>query len=75
MLHHHDRKAVLGRHVDGSDDVGQGLIAGRVLHLEWAVEVLLLDIDDDKGAAGAAYGFSSVRCADQDSLTRSHRLA
>jgi hypothetical protein len=56
MLNDDDRDVVGCGHVDRSDDVGERLPPGRVLNLERSVEVLLLDIDDNKGTAGRGQG-------------------
>jgi len=51
VLDHHDGHAVPFRHVERASDVLQGLVTGRVLDLQDAVEVLLLNVDHDQSPA------------------------
>lgn len=56
VLHDHDGESLVIGDIDRRRDLRQGLGVRRVLDLQRAAEVLLLDVDDDKGATRRGHG-------------------
>ena len=56
MLHDDDRHIAARRDVERLDDLGDGLVARRVLDGQQPVEVLLLCVDDDQCSARRTHG-------------------
>src|SRR5699024_4542683 len=55
VLDRQDRGTGGVRGIDRSQDLGQGVGMGRELNLQRTAEVLLLDVDEDEGAAACGH--------------------
>lgn len=56
VLDERDRQVVFLRGVDGPVDIGQRLLARRILDLQGGGKVLVLQLNDDQGAAWSSHG-------------------